>query len=213
MRRRIIYKNSPLKLLSHWKRKAADQLAFSFCLFLTHKPHTKTHSLSPPHHHRHRQTHTYALTQPKRARGAERRMIHTVTPQWSCGTVIRCAFVMRTHKKQTWMQLTGKNNSDLFKTTAADCRPCSQMTYIRHHILILMNITSQMGCAMLQVPVFIRRKTGWRFNAILIVTASGHRWHFVDLTTLPHFFILFLQYLQDAMEFTLIDTSLLYAVL
>lgn len=55
---RIIYKNSSLKLLSHWKGKAADQLSFSFCLFLTHKPHTKTHSLSPPHC----KTHTYAHT-------------------------------------------------------------------------------------------------------------------------------------------------------
>lgn len=32
----IIYqKISSLKMLSHWKTKAADQLSFSFCLFLT----------------------------------------------------------------------------------------------------------------------------------------------------------------------------------
>lgn len=42
-------KKLSLKVLSHWKGKAADQLSFSFCLFLTHKLHTKTHSMSPPH--------------------------------------------------------------------------------------------------------------------------------------------------------------------
>ena len=45
----IIYKNSSLKLLSHWMGKAVDLLSFSSCLFLTHKLYIKTQSLSPPH--------------------------------------------------------------------------------------------------------------------------------------------------------------------
>lgn len=135
-------------MLSHWKGKTADRLSFSIFLILTHKPHTKPHSLSPPSRHHHHQTHTYTLTQP-RVMDAERRMRHIVTPQPSCGIVYR----LSSHGLI-------KNKPDRSKSTAAHWRPCSQMTCIWHDILISMNITSHMGLTLWQVPVFIRKKAG-----------------------------------------------------
>lgn len=114
--------------------EAADQLSSSYCLFLTHEPHTKTHSLSPPHRHRqrhrHHQTHTYAQSQPKRATGAGRKEDEA----YCCYTAIlryhySCAFIIRTLRNKP-DRTKPRKKTHLFTTKAADWRPCSQIMCI-----------------------------------------------------------------------------------
>lgn len=64
-------------------------------------PHTKTHSLSPPHPTATVTTkHSLPHTQSKRMMGAGKRMRHIVTLLLPCGIVIDSAFVIRTHESK-----------------------------------------------------------------------------------------------------------------
>lgn len=167
-------KNSSLKLLSHWKGKAADQLSFSFCLFLTHKPHTKTHSLSPPHRHRHHQTHTYAHTQPKRTMGAGRRLRHIVTPQLSCG--IGCAFVTGTRENKPERSKQEQKPFIWSWSSRLEALQSDDVCLTSYPDVFLMEMTSQMVLTLLQVPVLTRKKAGWWFNSILVTDGILWLW-------------------------------------
>ncbi len=122
----IIYKNSSRKVLSHWKRKAAVRLSFSFCLLLTHKPHTKTHSLSPPRRHRHHHnTYLRTHTTPE-SDGAERRgwgiLLLYSDPVWYR---YRLLSSYRLIKNRPVCSKQEPQDIHLFKTAAADWKLCS----------------------------------------------------------------------------------------
>lgn len=72
----------------------------------------------------------------------------------------------------------------LFKTTAADGRPALQSGWRLFDITSWFWWTSHHKRASRCRKLPGREKERRRRNVILIVEASGHRWHFVDLTTL-----------------------------
>lgn len=145
-------KKLSLKVLSHWKGKAADQLSFSFCLFLTHKLHTKTHSMSPPHC----KTVTHTRTKLKRKEDEAYCYCRASPP---VSTVLSSSRFVTTNQITVHVEKRTKKKHPLIKNYSNRLGAW--------WLDDVFDVTSKTGSALLQVPVFTHKNACWRLNAIL----------------------------------------------